>query len=91
MGRGMSRVELIRRTNKRWHFEPVFKDPPENERNLMATLDKAKNKVQEAKGDLEEAAGKATKDRSRQAKGKRDKASGNLKQAGEKVNDAFGK
>jgi uncharacterized protein YjbJ (UPF0337 family) len=91
MGMGMSRVELIRRSNKRGHFEVRIEDPPDNERNLMATLDKAKNKVQEAKGGLEEAAGKATKDRSRQAKGKRDKASGNLKQAGEKVKDAFGK
>ena len=64
---------------------------PERRRDLMSTVDKAKNKVQEAKGDLEEAAGKATNDRSREAKGKRDKASGNLKQAGEKVKDAFRK
>ena len=41
----------------------------------MSTVDKAKNKVQEAEG----------------ARGKRDKASGNLKQAGEKVKDAFKK
>ena len=54
----------------------------------MSTVDKAKNKVQETKG-LKEAAGKATDDRSLKAKGKKDKASGNLKQAGEKVKDAF--
>jgi len=57
----------------------------------MSTADKAKNKVQEGKGRLKEAAGKATDDRSLEAKGKRDKASGNLKQAGEKVKDAFSK
>jgi len=57
----------------------------------MSAIDKAKNKGQEVKGHLEEAAGKATDDRSREVKGKRDKASGNLKQAGEKVKDAFRK
>ena len=35
----------------------------------MSTANKAKNKIQEAKGHLDEAAGKATNDRSRQAKG----------------------
>jgi uncharacterized protein YjbJ (UPF0337 family) len=57
----------------------------------MSTVDKAKNKAQETKGRLEEAAGKATQDRSLQAKGQREKVSGNLKQAGEKVKDAFRK
>lgn len=57
----------------------------------MSTADKAKNKVQEAKGHLKEAAGKATDDRSLEGKGKRDQAAGNLKQAGEKVKDAFKK
>ncbi len=57
----------------------------------MSTADKAKNKVQEAKGHVESAAGKATNDRSLQARGKRDKASANVKQVGEKVKDAFKK
>ncbi len=57
----------------------------------MSTVDKAKNKAQEAKGNLEQVAGKATNDRSRQAKGKREKTAGNLKQAGEKVKDALRK
>ncbi len=57
----------------------------------MSTVDKAKNKAQEAKGHLKDAAGKATKDRSLQAEGKGDKAAGNLKQAGEQVKDAFKK
>lgn len=57
----------------------------------MSTVDKAKNKAQEAKGHVKDAAGRATKDRSLQSIGKRDKVSGNLKQAGEKVKDAFKK
>ena len=57
----------------------------------MSTVDKAKNKIQEAKGHLKETAGKATDDDSLQAKGKRDEAAGSLKQAGEKVKDAFKK
>jgi uncharacterized protein YjbJ (UPF0337 family) len=54
---------------------------------IMAVVDKAKNKVQETKGAVKEAAGKATNDKGLQAKGKREKTSGNLKQAGEKVKD----
>jgi uncharacterized protein YjbJ (UPF0337 family) len=54
----------------------------------MSTTDKAKNKVQEAKGHVKEAAGKATNDRSLEAEGKKDQVAGNLKQAGEKVKDA---
>jgi uncharacterized protein YjbJ (UPF0337 family) len=57
----------------------------------MSATDKAKDKLQEAKGHVKEAAGKATDDRSLEAKGKGDKAAGNLKQAGEKVKDAFRK
>ena len=57
----------------------------------MSTVDKAKDKAQAAKGRLKDATGKATKDRSLQAEGKGDKAAGNLKQAGEKVKDAFKK
>ena len=57
----------------------------------MSKVDKAKNKTQEAKGHLKEVAGKATNDRSLKAKGKGDEVAGNLKQAGEKVKDAFKK
>ena len=55
----------------------------------MSATDKVKNKAQAAKGTVKEKAGKATNDRSLQAKGKADKGSGNLKQAGEKIKDAF--
>ncbi len=55
----------------------------------MATIDKAKNTTQRAKGKLEEVAGKVTGDDSLRTRGKADQTKGNLKQAGEKVKDAF--
>lgn len=57
----------------------------------MSTVDKAKNKAQEAKGRVKETVGDATNDKSLKAKGKGDRAAGNLKQAGEKVKDVFKK
>lgn len=57
----------------------------------MSTVDKAKNKTQEMKGRSKEAVGSATNDTSMQVEGKGDKAAGKLKQAGEKVKDAFRK
>lgn len=55
----------------------------------MSARDKMKNKGQELTGDAKEKLGKATGNESLEAKGKRDQLSGNLKQAGEKVKDAF--
>ena len=57
----------------------------------MSTVDKAKNKAQEAKGHVKESVGKATNNKSLQAEGKGDKTKGNLKQAGEKLKDAVKK
>ena len=57
----------------------------------MAATDKAKNTTQQAKGKLEEVAAKISGDDSLRARGKADQAKGNLKQAGEKVKDAFKK
>jgi uncharacterized protein YjbJ (UPF0337 family) len=54
----------------------------------MGATDKAKDKAQVAKGKIQEATGKVTRNRSLEAKGKGNKVSGNLKQAGEKVKDA---
>ena len=47
------------------------------------------NKTEELTGKAKEAAGKATDDESLEAEGKGDQAKANLKQAGEKVKDAF--
>jgi uncharacterized protein YjbJ (UPF0337 family) len=55
----------------------------------MATENKAANKVTEAKGKVKEAAGHAVGDADLEAEGQGDQAKGNLKQAGEKVKDAF--
>jgi uncharacterized protein YjbJ (UPF0337 family) len=55
----------------------------------MSDLDKAKNKAEELGGKAKEGIGKATGDESLEAEGNVDQTKGNLKQAGEKVKDAF--
>jgi uncharacterized protein YjbJ (UPF0337 family) len=57
----------------------------------MATEDKASNKITEMKGKAKEALGKAVGNEQMEAEGKADQAKGDLKQAGEKVKDAFKK
>jgi uncharacterized protein YjbJ (UPF0337 family) len=57
----------------------------------MATADKAKNTAQRVKGKAKETAGKVTGNDKLQSKGKVDQKKANLKQAGEKVKDAFRK
>ena len=55
----------------------------------MGAMDKLDNKAEELKGQVKEHVGGATGDESMQAEGKKDQVTGNLKQAGEKVKDAF--
>ena len=55
----------------------------------MSSGDKISNKIDELAGKGKEAAGKATHDPDLEAEGKVDQATSNLKQAGEKVKDAF--
>jgi len=55
----------------------------------MGVMDKAKNKGEELKGEAKQQLGKATDDESMRAEGKKDEIKGDLKQAGEKVKDAF--
>jgi uncharacterized protein YjbJ (UPF0337 family) len=55
----------------------------------MGAMDKLQDKAQAAKGSAKEKVGDATDNQQWQAEGKADKAKGNLKQAGEKVKDAF--
>ena len=57
----------------------------------MATTDKAKNAAQQAKGKLKETVGKASGNNKLRAEGKADQVKGNVKQAGEKLKDAFKK
>ena len=55
----------------------------------MGLDDKARDKAQELKGQAKEGVGRATDDEELQAEGQADQTKGNLKQAGEKVKDAF--
>jgi uncharacterized protein YjbJ (UPF0337 family) len=55
----------------------------------MGMLDKAKDRWQVGKGHAKEQTGKAVNDPVLEAEGKGDKVSGNLKQAAEKIKDAF--
>jgi uncharacterized protein YjbJ (UPF0337 family) len=57
----------------------------------MSTEDKANNKGEELKGKVKEGVGRATDNEDLEAEGKADQISGNLKNAGEKVKDAFKK
>jgi uncharacterized protein YjbJ (UPF0337 family) len=56
---------------------------------VMGNEDKIRNKGEEIGGVAKENVGKATGDRDLQAEGKGDQTKANLKQAGEKVKDAF--
>jgi uncharacterized protein YjbJ (UPF0337 family) len=55
----------------------------------MGDKDKAQNFAEEKVGEAKEAVGKATDDESLEAEGQKDQTKGSLKQAGEKVKDAF--
>lgn len=55
----------------------------------MTKQDKAKNAAQIAKGKVKEATGKGIGNEQMQVEGEMDQIKGNLKQAGEKVKDAF--
>jgi len=57
----------------------------------MSGLDKAKNKVDDLGGQAKEGIGHATGDDSTKNEGKADQVKANLKDAGEKVKDAFKK
>jgi uncharacterized protein YjbJ (UPF0337 family) len=57
----------------------------------MGLDDKIDNKREELAGKAKEGIGKATDDQELEDRGKADQVKGNLKQAGEKVKDAFGK
>ena len=57
----------------------------------MATEDKAAHKATELKGKVKEGVGDAADDNELKAEGQADQAKGNLKQAGDKVKDAFKK
>ncbi len=55
----------------------------------MGAADKARNKVQKLRGRAKETIGRATGDRSLENRGIGDRVKSDLKDAGEKVKDAF--
>jgi uncharacterized protein YjbJ (UPF0337 family) len=55
----------------------------------MGIDDKIANTSQDAAGKLKEGAGRATDDERLEAEGRNDQAKASLKQAGEKIKDAF--
>ena len=55
----------------------------------MGNDDKTKNKVDEIGGKAKEQVGQATGDENLERQGQNDQSKANLKQAGEKVKDAF--
>ena len=55
----------------------------------MSDQDKLNNKAEEVVGKVKDRVGGATGDRDLQAEGQADQSRSNLKQAGEKVKDAF--
>ena len=55
----------------------------------MGFDDKLKNQAEEKVGKVKETTGKATDNEDLEAEGKADQTKGSLKQAGEKVKDAF--
>jgi len=57
----------------------------------MSTEDKIKNKIEDLGGKAKEAVGKATGDNDTRNEGRADQAKSGLKDAGEKVKDAFKK
>jgi uncharacterized protein YjbJ (UPF0337 family) len=55
----------------------------------MGTEDKMRNQGEDLKGKAKEAAGRATDDERLEAEGRGDQTKSDVKQAGEKVKDAF--
>jgi len=64
--------------------------PGRKKENIMGIVDKAKNAAQDAKGKAKEAAGKSNDNDRLETEGKADQSKADdVKNAGEKVKDAF--
>ena len=60
-----------------------------DDRSRAKARNKTRNKTQELKGQVKEAAGRATDNPRLEAEGRADQTKANLKQGAEKVKDAF--
>lgn len=56
---------------------------------IMSAVDKIKNAVEDVEGKAKEALGKVTGNENLEAEGKKDQTKSDIKDAGEKVKDAF--
>jgi uncharacterized protein YjbJ (UPF0337 family) len=75
---------------QRFHRRQQDGTRKQSEREIvMGTDDKINNKVQQTTGTVKQHVGSAVGNESMEAEGRKDQAAGNLKQAGEKVKDAF--
>jgi uncharacterized protein YjbJ (UPF0337 family) len=74
---------------ERFSAVPLHAHLRKRKKRPMAMKDKMKNLFQISKGKTKRAAGNASGDQDLAAEGRADEATGNLKQAGEKVKDAF--
>lgn len=60
-----------------------------DDRSRRRARNKSRNKTEELKGQVKEAAGRASNDPRLEAEGRADQSRANLKQAAEKIKDAF--
>jgi uncharacterized protein YjbJ (UPF0337 family) len=60
-----------------------------NDRSRRRARNKTRNKAQELMGQIKEATGRATGNRRLKAQGRADQTKANLRQAAEKIKDAF--
>ena len=72
-------------------FGQTYREDNESTREepIMGLTDKAKDKAEALKGEGKKKIGDATDNEQMQAEGKAEQMKGDLKQAGEKVKDAF--
>ena len=65
------------------------RNPNQSKGRIMGAEDKASNKIDDVGGKAKEALGKVTGDKDTENEGKVDQAKASLKDAGEKIKDAF--
>jgi uncharacterized protein YjbJ (UPF0337 family) len=86
-------VRLARRAKGKqpWNGSAASAGSVRGKETALSAKDKASNKAQESAGKVKKTVGEATDNRSLEAEGRKDQSAGDLKQAGEKVKDAFKK
>jgi uncharacterized protein YjbJ (UPF0337 family) len=87
----MSHIWFDRLPGRVAKFPRSSKKQMTRELKRMGTHDKVSNKIDDVAGKAKEAVGRATGDDDTRAEGKLDQAKSSLKDAGEKVKDAFKK